>query len=259
MIIKSIGYNFKHNKDFSITRPCGLNEYLLLIIRSTAIFKINGQDLHINPNSMILIDKNTPHSFYADSDLYINDWVALDVTDQERFVYFENNIKLNTFFDSPNVSICSEMIRLIQAEEMSASTFKEKNIMNMLQIILNKLQDVSMSCNHNKRYYNELRKQRENIYSHPTEKYTIESLSKQVNLSKSYYQYCYKSYFNLTPIADVINSRIEYSKQLLLSTNFSVSKIAEIIGYQNDIQFIKQFKSVTKTTPNKYRKICTGR
>lgn len=252
MKIISIGHNFRHPGDFSISRPHGLNEHLLLIIRSTALFKINGQDLHITPNSMILIEKNTPHSFFADSDLFINDWIALSFNENDRLHYNESSIKFNTFFTSPEAVICSKLIELIQCEKNSDSVFKENNTESMLKIIFNKLQDNSAYYT-NQKYYNELHKIRDKIYSHPTQKFTVEQLASEVNMSKSYFQACYKSAFNTTPIADAINSRIDYAKQLLLSTNFPIANIAEIIGYANDIQFIKQFKAVVKTTPKKYR------
>lgn len=184
--------------------------------------------------------------------MFINDWIALSFNEKDCLQYNENSIKFNTFFTSQDVSICSKIIELIQSEKNSDSIFKENNITAMLQIIFNKLQDNSVHYT-NQRYYNELQKIRGEIYSHPTSKFTVEQLASEANMSKSYFQACYKSTFGTSPIADVINSRIEYSKQLLLSTNFSVSKIAEIIGYANDIQFIKQFKAVVQTTPKKYR------
>lgn len=250
MEIISIGYNFRHGKEFAISRPYGLKEYLFLIIRSTALFEINGQKVHIRPNSMILIDKNTPHSFSADSDLFINDWIALSFDAEEQ----PSRLKMNTFFTSSDVTVCSELIKLMSTERTSASAFRRNNITGMLQIIFNKLRDNSMICKTELQYYNELQKIRNTIYESPTEKFTVEKLAAEINLSKSYFQRCYKLCFNTTPIADVINSRIEYSKQLLLSTNFSISEIAEILGYAQDIQFIKQFKSIVKTTPGKYRK-----
>lgn len=258
MKIISIGHDFRHPGDFYISRPSGLNEHLLLVIRSTALFKINGQCLHISPNSMILIKKNTPHFFSADSDLFINDWIALSFNEKDCLQYNENSIKFNTFFTSPDVAICSKIIELIQSEKNSGSIFRDNNITAMLQIIFNKLQDNSVYYT-NQKYYNELQKIRSEIYSHPTQKFTVEQLASKAYMSKSYFQACYKSAFGTSPIADVINSRIEYSKQLLLSTNFSVSKIAEAIGYANDIQFIKQFKSVVQTTPKNYRsKVLAG-
>lgn len=254
MEIISTGYDFNHEKNFSISRPCGLKEYLFLIIRSTALFEINGQKLHIEPNSMILIDKNTPHSFCADSDTFINDWITFTFNKKDTLSNLENTITFNTFFTSPDALMCSDIIKLLCVERNSSSVFKESNIQNYAAIIFNKLRDNSKICKANIPYYNEFQKIRNKIYANPYEKFTVEKLAAEINLSKSYFQHCYKICFNTTPIADVINSRIEYSKQLLMSTNFSISKISDIIGYQNDAQFIKQFKAVVKTTPAQYRK-----
>lgn len=254
MKIISIGYDFKHGKEFSISRPYGLKEYLLLIIRSTADFCISGQKMQIMPNSMILIDKNMPHSFSANSDCFINDWIAFTVTPNDYLYNPESMIKLNVFFTSPDVLICSDLIKLICAEDISTSNFREMNMQNMMQIIFNKLCDHSKACKTNIPYHDELQKIRNYIYQNPTEKYTIERLAAEINLSKSYFQHCYKQCFDTSPIADAITGRIEYSKQLLMSTNYPISKIADMIGYKNDIQFIKQFKAIVKKTPLQYKK-----
>lgn len=257
MKINSVGYDFRHGKDFKMERQNGLNEYLFLIIRSTADFYINEEKFSLKPNSMIFISKNNPHSFYANSDLFVNDWVAVDFTPKEYKLLFKDNIKFDTFFSTPDVCVCSELIKLMQNENMSFSLFKDSNMMYLLQIIFNKLRDNSENYYPEKFYYNKLRKIRDKIYNNPTEKYCIEGLSEEAHLSKTYFQYCYKMCFNVTPINDVINSKIEYAKQLLASTEFSIAKISDILGYQNDTQFIKQFKSVAKITLGKYRQLVT--
>lgn len=258
MKINSIGYDFKHGADFKLTRSHGLNEYLILIIRSKAVFHINNQSFDIPPSSMIIIDKNTPHSIYAASDLYINDWISFDLPEQEQHKFFDESIVLNTFFTSAELLICSEMIKIMQTENTSLSVFKNSNITYLFQFILNKFRMISGTNTLNKPYYTELKVLRDFIYNNPSKKYTVQALADKINLSKSYFQHCYKLYFNTTPIADVINSRIEYSKNLLSSTDFSISKISEIIGYSNDIQFIKQFKSIVGITPGKFRKSLTS-
>ena len=103
-------------------------------------------------------------------------------------------------------------------------------------------------------YYNELVNLRNAIYDSPANKLTVESLADELHLSKSYFSHIYKKYFNTTPINDAIRSRIEYSKQLLYSTDYPVSKISKMLDYPHDTQFIKQFKAVTGMTPSQYRK-----
>lgn len=255
MEITSVGYNFKHNRDFVLERPDGLNDMLFLIIRSPALFCINGEKIHLSQDSMIFISKNTPHSFYADGDIFINDWVSVNFDEHENSFICEG-IRFNTFFNSPDIQFCSQIIQYMQCENTSQNPTKHNTMQNFFNIILNKLRNNSQ-YNPNKRYYNELKCMRDEIYSQPCKKYNIKELSVKTRLSKSYFHRLYKSYFGVSPLSDVINSRTEYAKQLLVSTDYSVSKISEILGYATDMQFIKQFKSVTKTTPNKYRNIIT--
>lgn len=255
MEILSVGYDFRHGPDFKLLRPNGLNEYLLLIIRSKAVFEINENQFKLSPGSMILINKNTPHSFYADNEIFINDWIAFDLN-AEEYNMVKSSIKINMFFNSVDIEFCSHIINLMQDEVKYAGINKNININLFLNIILNKLKKEALALNFDKKYYKELEKIRNEIYLSPQKEYRIEELSSRVNLSKSYFQYLYKLYFNKTPISDVIISRIEYSKQLLTSTGYSIAEIAELCGYKDTAQFIKQFKAITKTTPRKYMARC---
>lgn len=252
MQINSIGYNFRHGNEFNIIRPSGLDEYLFLIIRSPALFCINENTVKLSENSMIFISKNTPHSFYADSSQFINDWISVNFNEHE-FSVISENICFNTFFTSSDVSLCSQIIRYMQSESISQNPTKQDTLQSFFNIILNMLRNNSNQEISNKKYYSDLKKVRDTIYAYPCRKYTINELSEAACLSSSYFHRLYKLYFGVSPISDVINSRIEYAKKLLIFTNYTISKIAETLGYSTDMQFIKQFRELTKTTPHKYR------
>ena len=76
----------------------------------------------------------------------------------------------------------------------------------------------------------------------------------QLSISVGYLHACYRHYFNTTCMSDVIQSRIQYACELLTSNRKPLSEIAEMCGYHSVEHFIRQFKSVTGTTPGKYRK-----
>ena len=60
--------------------------------------------------------------------------------------------------------------------------------------------------------------------------------------------------FGISPIKDVIENRLQTAKNMLVATDFSISEIAEKLGYLNTNHFIRQFKSAEKQTPLIYRK-----
>lgn len=252
-MFQSIGYNFQHDKNFSIVRQNGLNEYLLLIIRSSSWFVLNNKKTSLKPCSMIMLKKHSPHSFGSNGSVYVNDWVTFTF-DSNTEGYLFDKILFDRFIESKKlVDECSNIVKLMQTENLNEDPDKNIILNLLFKVIILKFQsgfDDKISDPH----YNAISEIRKFIINTPTEKYSIQKLANMVYMSKSYFQHLYKSYFYTTPINDVILSKINYSKQLLFTTNYSVKTISEMLNYNNDIQFIKQFKQVTGKTPGQYRK-----
>ena len=53
--------------------------------------------------------------------------------------------------------------------------------------------------------------------------------------------------------------RVEYAKELLKNNKYTVFQIANMVGYSNDIGFIRVFKKLEGITPGKFRQINTGK
>ena len=73
-------------------------------------------------------------------------------------------------------------------------------------------------------------------------------------MSPSYLHYTYKKMFGSSIKQDVVNSRLERSKHLLVNTDYPVATIAHMVGYENDVPFMIMFKKKTGFTPTQYRK-----
>ncbi|HAG14234.1 MAG TPA: hypothetical protein DCG49_10285 [Ruminococcus sp.] len=103
-------------------------------------------------------------------------------------------------------------------------------------------------------YYREFVNLRERIYSNPQEDWSIDSMCRDLILSRGYFQKLYTRCFGISFTQDVINSRIELSKRLLSSTDYSIAYIADQSGYSNYVHFMHQFKKIVGITPTEYRK-----
>ena len=86
MKIVNVGYNFKHPKVFSINRPFGSGDYILLVVRTPAFFILNQEKQVINSNCIVVYKKGTPQIYGATEDEYINDWIHFEAD--------ENDIKM---------------------------------------------------------------------------------------------------------------------------------------------------------------------
>ena len=59
--------------------------------------------------------------------------------------------------------------------------------------------------------------------------------------------------YNISPVADLINIRLENSKMMLAYSSMSISEICDATGFSNIYYFSKCFKKNTSMSPSQYR------
>lgn len=97
------------------------------------------------------------------------------------------------------------------------------------------------------------------LHTHYRETILLEDLAQLTHLSRFYISHSFKREMGVTPMEYLTDIRIEESKALLATTNYSMLQIATIVGFSNQAYFSKQFKKKTGFTPNEYRKQQTER
>ena len=83
---------------------------------------------------------------------------------------------------------------------------------------------------------------------------SIAFLSALCGISEVYFRRLFLSAFGLSPKEYIIQKRIEYAKNLLSSTEYSVSEVAALCGYAEPCHFSREFSRRVGTPPGKYRK-----
>ncbi len=92
------------------------------------------------------------------------------------------------------------------------------------------------------------------IHQHPETNWTVESLAKQVNLSRSAFAARFKWLVGEAPLQYITRWRMYRAVELLRSSKFTVTEIAERVGYDSETAFSKAFKRQMGQPPNQYRK-----
>jgi YesN/AraC family two-component response regulator len=85
------------------------------------------------------------------------------------------------------------------------------------------------------------------------EKLSLDSLAREVYLSKSYLSSMFKEETGISLTEYITKVRIEKSKKLLTENSISISAIALQCGFKDQSYFTKVFKKETGTSPKKYR------
>lgn len=93
----------------------------------------------------------------------------------------------------------------------------------------------------------------EYINSNYMNKIALEDIAEYVYMSKSYVSKIFNEEMNISLSAFINKVRIDKSKHLLLDPSISIADVANLIGFDDQSYFTKQFKSVTGISPKKYR------
>jgi len=93
------------------------------------------------------------------------------------------------------------------------------------------------------------------IESNYNEKISLKKYAEQLNISYDYFRHKFKELTGLSPQEYITNKKLESAANMLSSTTFSCSEIAEKCGFSNSAQFSKMFKEKYNITPKKYRNI----
>ena len=255
--IGSIGYNHSHGADFRVERPNGPGAWLFLLIKSNAMFTINGIEYAIRPGTAVMLSPSAPCGYRAADGGYTDDWFYFGMTDDDIRSLKEMGIEPNKPLFLGNAAELSGIIYSMTSEFYSASRYHDDIVKlyteilfkRISRILLQAASETSVLCTRRE----ELSYLRSRIYREPGELPSVSVLAQQTGMSVSSLEHMYKRAFGISVMQDIVNSRIDYAKRLLLSTEMTVAQIAEKSGYRSSFGFMKRFKQHTGLTPTEYR------
>ncbi len=98
-----------------------------------------------------------------------------------------------------------------------------------------------------------IEKLRVEIREHPEKRYRLNQLAKKICLSRDHFSRLFKARTGQSFRDYLIASRMESAKYYLRSSRYKISRIAEILAYNDVYQFSKQFKKHTGISPSRYQ------
>ena len=90
---------------------------------------------------------------------------------------------------------------------------------------------------------------------HYKEEISIEQYAVSRNMSTSWFNRSFRSATGTSPMKYILNIRIRNAQTLLETTDYSISVIASLVGYDNPMYFSRLFRKAKGMSPSKYRKI----
>ena len=94
------------------------------------------------------------------------------------------------------------------------------------------------------------------IISHYTEKFSLQEMAGALFVNGSYLTRVFKRHTGTTPLNYHHLIRCKKAKELLASTDMSISEIGEAVGYVTPSHFSHIFRKMEGLTPGDYRTMC---
>lgn len=259
MTVGSIGFNHSHDADFVMECPQGPGCWLFLHIRTPAKFTVDGIDYKVKKESAIIIAPTTPCTYSGDGGRYADDWIYFGMTDEDRARLENAGIVFNKPLYLGNTHDLAHTIHRITFEHYSSEVFHQEIEEKYFDILFIKLARAfvaesttgEISSNEKGAIMAELRSA---IYRDPITFSNVKFIAEHMNMSCSGLQHLYKRLFGVNVSSDIIASRILRAKELLVSTNLTLDRIAEGAGYSCTYSFLRQFKDKCGCTPTEFRR-----
>jgi AraC-like DNA-binding protein len=92
------------------------------------------------------------------------------------------------------------------------------------------------------------------IRREPGRAWTVLELASRMQYSPDHFARVFRAVLGMSPRRYIMEARVESAKNLIAMSSYSISRIADLLGYSDVYHFSKQFKEKTGIPPSQFRK-----
>ncbi len=254
--VTNCGHDSRHKNPCNIEHPRGLSDYLLLLIKSEAFIYFDGVKKNVPMGTIIIFPPDTYINYGCDVKGYNDDWIHFELKNSDKNILKKLDLPVYKLLSAQDFHSISDCVRLIcdcyHKSSGSSDTILDHYMHALFYTLYEEVKEKSRQGDFSG-LYSILSDLRSGIYSNPSNRWSVESLAKDAGLSLSYFQHMYKKAFGMSASKDIINARLELAKYYLTTSNMSIHALSDFCGYENELHFMRQFKSYIGVTPTQYR------
>lgn len=235
---------------------------LLYVASGKAHFYIKGKEVIVTAGNMVLYQpKQEMHYEYFGKDKPEVYWVHF-TGGQVRSILKRHDVPMdnNVFYagNSPTYGyLFKEMILELQTCRVGYETLLSMYLEQLFVLVQRSRLDKSPVVSSH--LQEEMGIARRYFQEHYNEDINIEEYALSRNMSVSYFLKKFKEVTTKSPMQYILGIRISNAVSLLESTDYNVTEISTIIGYDNPLYFSRIFKKQKGVSPSDYRKQLSSR
>ena len=267
--IKSLSFQLesitksKYDSDWHSTLHTHPFTELFYVVDGKGEFNIQGQRFPVKPNDFVIINPQVEHTELSSPDESL-EYIVLGING----LSFSNLTPVSegghpfSFFNLRDEQ--KDILRYLNAmvqEATSQQMSYELVCHNLLEILLIKIlrhQHFDLEVGKQSKATKDISFIKHYLETYYHESIQLEDLASMTHLSRFYISHSFKKEIGMSPMEYLIAIRIKESKILLRTTNYSISQVADIVGFTTPTYFSKQFRKSTGISPTDYREQYQG-
>lgn len=236
-----------------------LNEYqLVYIVEGRGVFKSSSfGSTNINAGTMFLLFPGEWHSYYPDSQTGWKEyWIGFKgsiIDSRVSFEYFSKSAPIcEVGINETIINLYKDIINVATKDKIGSQQLISSIALNLLGFYYYK----KMNCleNNNTRVINMLNKARCAMRENLSEGISFEEIAKEQGMGYSWFRRMFKKYEGISPAQYLIQLKVARIKELLTTSGFSISEIADQVGFESMSQLSTFFKKYEGISPSEFRK-----
>lgn len=238
-----------------VNRINGRQDYQLLYIASgKAWFVFNGEKQEIQKGHMVLYRPGVTQQY----GYYLEDhpevyWIHFTGSDAENLIQ-ENGFTEPILYTGTDAEYQQLFLKIIWELQIKRPYFRDLLPLLFHQLLLAVKSRCSRGSSNLSNMDHAINQAVLFFHENFSSQINIENYAKSQNMSTCWFIRTFKKHTGMAPMQYITSIRISKAKDLLENTDYNITEIAAIIGYENPLYFSRIFKKHTGESPSKYRR-----
>lgn len=233
---------------FYPNKPSRTSDCLAYYISGNATYFFNDKTITVQPGSVIYLPYKSTYYFDVLTPVCEVIYINFNFVQDENFI---NNSSL--FHIAPSLNVENSFRKLHKnwlLHQLGSST---ECLSILYEIYAKILKNHSSYIPSSK--YNLLKNAMDFIFSNYTNNISVKEIASHTKLSEGHFRRLFKEVYNVSPIVYITNLKLEYAKELLITTNHTLADIADFTGFPSAEYLSRLFKKNVGYTPSEFRKL----
>ena len=252
-----LGVHWVRKLGFTVDRPHGLDQYLLLRFYTPMLVRTAAGLVHGESGDCLLYEPTFPQWFTGRGGGYTDDWVHITGPAMPELVG-RYRVPVNRLFRPEEVEFFPRILRAIERELYRRELFWQHSVQMLVETLLLRLGRLANEQEHLDFTAAELaraevlRSVRMQVHERLEERWTVASMAQVAHLSPSRFAVLYKKLFGLSPIDDLVETRLARARILLTNAAMSVGEAAAQTGFGSLSYFSRLFHRRVDCAPRDF-------